>query len=127
MTNDSAKKFVCCVPRWPLLPFALIPLSKLSLNFCVCPIEMETSLHTQDKGSEDLLNPASVARFPIYGLSSLLPGGGRGVQHLLRHLHHPQPDVQEGGGRAAQEQALQRAHDVPHEGTHLMIITNWDT
>ena len=49
-------------------------------------------------------------------LSCLLSGGGGGVQRLLRHLHHPQPDVQEGGGRAAQEQALQRAHDVPHEG-----------
>ena len=49
-------------------------------------------------------------------LLPFIAGGRGGIQHVLRHRHHPQPDVQEGGRRAAQEQALQRAHDVPHEG-----------
>jgi hypothetical protein len=39
-----------------------------------------------------------------------------GFQLLLRNRDHPQPHVQEGGGRAAQEQALKRTHDVSHEG-----------
>ena len=42
------------------------------------------------------------------------------IQFVLWSGHHAQSDVQASGGRPVQEQTLQRADDVPHEGTILL-------
>ncbi len=51
-------------------------------------------------------------------------GDRHGLLRVLRPLHPPQPHVQEAGRCAAQEQAVQRAYDVPHEGKVVVVPTS---
>ena len=92
--------------------------SHFAMSFYSC-FQVDPVLPDQGRAGHDPGRGRALQQDDRLPLHQVRRGHRPRLLRLLRHLHPTLLHVQEGGRRAVQEQTLQRAHDVPHEGQSI--------